>query len=107
MQDICVSDILRNSYSVVLGRVIQYSSGEGTFPGRVSPLVIISYSNTGGAVVVGGRLSRPAAHRSHANTAHSWRIPVSRQGLTVLLCLIHKGRSFDLFQGALRGVGGC
>ena len=49
-----------NRYSVVLGLVIQYLSGEGTFPGWVYPHVIISYSNTGG-VVVGGRLGRPAA----------------------------------------------
>ena len=48
MQALCVADILRNSYSVVLGRVIQYSLGEGTFSGRVSSRVTISYSNTGG-----------------------------------------------------------
>ena len=47
-----------NRYSVVLGRVIQYSSGGGTFSGRVSSRVTISYSNTAGAVVVGGRRGR-------------------------------------------------
>ena len=38
-------------YSVVLGRVIQYSSGEGTFSGRVCSRVTISYSNTGGQCI--------------------------------------------------------
>ena len=79
--------------------------GRAHFPAG-SPRVIILYSNSGGAVVVGGSLGRPAAHRSHANTPHSWRIPDSRQGLNVLLCFIQEGRCFDLFQGALRGVGG-
>ena len=105
MQAICVADILRNSYIVVLGLDIQYSSGEGTFPGRVSSRLIISYSNTGG-VVVGGRLGRPAAHRSHANTPYSRRIPISHQGFNVIFCFINEGRSFHVFQGVLRGVGG-
>ena len=39
-----------NRYIVVLGFVIQYLSGEDTFPGRPSSSVIISYSNTGGVV---------------------------------------------------------
>ena len=85
-----------NRYSVVLGLVIQYLSGEDTFSGRVSSRVIISYSNIGG-VGVGGRLGRPAAvflgrpaaHRSYANTPHSWRIPTSCQGLILLFCFIH------------------
>ena len=54
-----------NRYTVVLGLAIQYLSGKGTFPGRVSPGAIISYSNVGGrcgqsswAVVVGGRRGR-------------------------------------------------
>ena len=57
-------------YTVVLGLVIQYLSGEGTFPGRVSSRVIISYSNIGG-VVVGrrGRSSRPP-RRSHVSCEH-------------------------------------
>ena len=52
-----------NRYVVVLGLVIQYLSCEGTFPGQVSPSVIISYSNTDG-VVIGrrGRSSRPPRH---------------------------------------------
>ena len=110
MQAICVADILSNSYIVVLGRVIQYSSGEGTFSGRVSSHVTISYSNTAGAVVVGSRLGRPAAvvsaHMSHANTPYSWRIPVSRQGFILLFLFIHNSRSFDYFQCAVRAVGG-
>ena len=48
-----------NSFSLVLGLVIQYLSGEDTFSGRISSRVIISYSNIGG--VVGGRRGR--AHR--------------------------------------------
>ena len=76
----------------VLGLVIQYSMGKDTFSGRQSTRVIISYSNTGGA------------HRSHENTPHSW---ISCQGFILLFCFIHKGRCFHLFQGALRGVGGC
>ena len=69
-----------NRYIVVLGLVIQYLSGEDTFPGRESPRVIISYSNAGGA------------HRSHAKTPHSWRIPPSRQRFILLFFFIHKGR---------------
>ena len=96
MQAICLQTSSGNSYIVVLGLVIQYSLGEGTFSGRPSPRVIISYSNTGGAVV--GRLGRTTDdHRSHANTPNSWRIPASHQGLTVLFCFIHKGRCFNLF----------
>ena len=95
-----------NRFSLVLGLVIQYLSGKETFSGRVRSRVIILNSNIGG-VVVGGRLGRTTAHRSHANIPHSWRIPPSRQGFNVLFCFIHKGRSFHLFQGALRGVGGC
>ena len=52
MQALCVADILRSSYSVVLGRDIQYSSGESTFPGRVSSRVIILNSNAGGQLGV-------------------------------------------------------
>ena len=95
-----------NHYSVVLGLVIQYLSGEDTFSGRVCSRVIISHSNSGG-VVVCGRLGRTTAHKSHANTPYSWRIPPSRQGFNVSFCFIHEGRSFHLFQGVLRGVGGC
>ena len=95
-----------NRYSVVLDSDSQYLSGEGTFPGRVSPRVIISHSNSGG-VVVGGRLGRTTAHRSHANTPYSWRIPPSRQGFIVLFCFIHQGRSVHLFQRVFGAVGGC
>ena len=49
-----------NGYILVLGRVIQYSSGQGIFSSRVSPRMTISHSNIGG-VVVGGRLGRSAA----------------------------------------------
>ena len=35
-------------YSVVLGRVIRYLSGEDTFSGRVCSRVIILNSNAGG-----------------------------------------------------------
>ena len=97
-----------NRFTVDLGLVIQYSSGEGTFSGRPSSHVIISYSNTAGVVFVGGRLGRPAAvvsaHMSHANTPYSLRIPVSRQGFILLFLFIHKGRSFDYFQCAVRAV---
>ena len=51
-----------NRLSLVLGYVIQYLSGEGTFSGRQSARVIILNSNIGG-VVVGGRLGRTTAHR--------------------------------------------
>ena len=95
-----------NRYSVVLGRDIQYLSGEGTFSGRQSPRVIILNSNSGG-VVVGGRLGRTTAHRSHANTPYSWRIPASRQGFIVLFSFIHEGRSFHLFQRVFGAFGGC
>ena len=96
-----------NRYSVVLGRDIQYSLGEGTFSGRVSSRVIISYLNIGG-VVVGGRLSRTTAvHGSHANIPHSWRIPASRQGFNVLFGFIHQGRSVHLFLRVFGAVGGC
>ena len=95
-----------NRLSLVLGLVIQYLSGAVTFTGQSSSLVIISYSNTCG-IVVGGRLGRKTAHRSHANTPYSRRIPISRQGFNVIFCFIHEGRSFHLFQGGLRGVGGC
>ena len=86
-------------YIVVLGLVIQYLSGEGTFPGRQSPRVIISYSNAGAVCGHLGRMT--AAHRSHVNTPHSWRIPDSRQRLIVLLCIIH--RSFHLSQRGCEG----
>ena len=66
-QAICLQTSSGNSYIVVLGLVIQYSLGEGTFSGWPSPRVIVSYSNTGGGVV--GRLGRTTDdHRSHANT---------------------------------------
>ena len=55
-----------NRYSVVLGLLIQDSSGEDTFSGRESPCVIISYSNTGG--VVGGPLPALAARPSRQPT---------------------------------------
>ena len=52
-----------NRFSVVLGLVIQYLLGEGTFSGRESTRVDIFNSNAGRAL--GGRLGRPpAAHRS-------------------------------------------
>ena len=55
-----------------------------------------------------GRLAaRPAAHRSHANTPYSWRIPPSRQGFNVLFSFIHEGRSVHLFQRVFGAVGGC
>ena len=95
-----------NRLSLVLGLVIQYLSGEDTFSGRVCSRVIILNSNSGG-VVVGGRLGRTTAHRSHANTPYSWRIPPSRQGFIVLFCFIHKGRCFHLFQWVFGAVGGC
>ena len=96
-----------NRFSLVLGLVIQYLSGEGTFSGRQSPRVIILNSNSGG-VVVGGRLGRTTAlHRSHANTPYSWRIPPSRQGFNVLFGFIHQGRSVHLFQRVFWAVGGC
>ena len=95
-----------NRLSLVLGLVIQYLSGEGTFSGRRSPRVIILNSNSGG-VVVGGRLGRTTSHRSHVNIPHSWRIPASRQGFNVLFCFIHKGRSVHLFQRVFGVVGGC
>ena len=95
-----------NRLSLVLGYVIQYLSGEGTFSGRRSPRVIILNSNSGG-VVVGGRLGRTTAHRSHANTPYSWRIPPSRHGFIVLFCFIHQGRSVHLFQRVFGAVGGC
>ena len=94
-----------NHCSVVLGCVIQYLSGEDTFPGLVSTRVIILNSNAGGQL---GRLAaRPAAHRSHANTPYSWRIPPSRQGFNVLFCFIHEGRSYHLFQRVFGAFGGC
>ena len=97
----------RNRFSLVLGLVIQYLSGEGTFSGWQSPRVIILNSNSGG-VVVGGRLGRTTAlHRSHANTPYSWRIPPSRQGFIDLLGFIHEGRPFHLFQRVFGVVGGC
>ena len=97
----------RNRFSLVLGLVIQYLSGEGTFSGRQSPRVIILNSNSGG-VVEGGRLGRTTAlHRSHANTPYSWRIPPSRQGFIDLLGFIHEGRPFHLFQRVFGVVGGC
>ena len=47
-----------NHYSVVLGLVIQYLSGEDTFPGRLCSRVIILNSNAGGQL---GRASaRPS-----------------------------------------------
>ena len=96
-----------NRLSVVLGLVIPYLSGEGTFSGRRSPRVIILNSNSGG-VVEGGRLGRTTAlHRSHANTPYSWRIPPSRQGFIDLLGFIHEGRPFHLFQRVFGAVGGC
>ena len=100
-----------NRYSVVLGLVIQYSSGEDTF--SVSTCDHFEFKFWRGRRGRSsrpprrGRLGRPAAHRSHVNTPYSWRIPISHQGFIVLLGFIHKGRSFDLFQGVLRGVGGC
>ena len=49
-----------NRFSVVLGLVIQYSWGEGTFSGRPSSRVTISYSNTGGQLgQASARPSRP------------------------------------------------
>ena len=97
----------RNRFSLVLGLVIQYLSGEGTFSGRQSSRVIILNSNIGG-VVLGGRLGRTTAlHRSHANTPYSWRIPPSRQGFIDLLGFIHEGRPFHLFQRVFGVVGGC
>ena len=99
-----------NRYSVVLGLVIQYLSGEDTFSGRVSSSDHFTFKfwrGHRGRSCRPPRHGRPAAHRSHANTPYSWRIPISRQGFIVLLGFIHKGRSFDLFQGVLRGVGGC
>ena len=83
-----------NRYIVVLGRVIQYSSGEDTFSGRESPRVIISYTGGGAGGLL---LALSPAHRSHANTPYSWKIPASRQGFIDLLCFIHKGRCFHLF----------
>ena len=97
-----------NRYSVVLDRVIQYLSGDGTFPGRVCSRVIISHSiSNSGGVVVGGRLGRTTAHKSHANIPYSWRIPPSRQGFNVLFCFIHQGRSVHLFQRVFGAFGGC
>ena len=64
--------------------------------------MILLNSNTGGGA--GGPL---LAHRSQANTPHSWRIPASRQGFIVLLCFIHKGRCFHLFQRVFDAVGRC
>ena len=95
-----------NRLSLVLGYVIQYLSGEGTFSGRRTPRVIILNSNSGG-VVVGGRLGRTTAHRSHANTPYSWRIPPSRQGFIVLFYFTNQGRSVHLVQRVFGAVGGC
>ena len=94
-----------NRYSVVLGLVIQYSSGEDTFSGRVSSRDHFQFKFWRGQP---RRLAaRPAAHRSHANTPYSWRIPPSRQGFNVLFCFIHQGRSVHLFQRVFGAVGGC
>ena len=67
--------------------------------------MIILNSNSGGQL--GRPAARPAAHRSHANTPYSWRIPASRQGFNVLFCFIHEGRSFHLFQRVFGAFGGC
>ena len=60
-----------------------------------------------------GRLAaHPAAHRSHANTPYSWRIPGSRQGFNVLFCFI-QGVCSSLSAGVwgcwqvFAGFGGC
>ena len=84
-----------NRFNVVLGRVIQYLLGEDTFSGRVSSRDHFTFKLWQGRRGRSsrpprrGRLGRSAAHRSF------------------LFCFIHEGRCFDLFQGALRGVGGC
>ena len=95
MQAICVADILGNSYSVVLGRVIQYSSGEGTFSARVSSRVTISYSNTAGAVVSAAlpRSSRPTClmrtrrtpgeYQSHAKDSFFYFFSYTKVGLLI------------------------
>ena len=92
-----------NRYSVVLDRDIQYSSGEDTFSGRVSSRVIILNSNAGGQL--GRPAACPAAHRSHANIPHSWRIPPSRQGFNVLFYFTNQGRSVHLVQRVFGAVG--
>ena len=45
-----------------------------------------------------------AAHRSHANTPYSWRIPTSRQGFIVLLGFYTQRYVFSFLSA---GVWGC
>ena len=113
-----------NRFNVVLGLVIQYLSGESTFPGRVSSRVIISYSNIGG-VVVGGRLGRttgrpptglmrthhtPGEYQSHAKDSFFYFGSYTKVGLFISSGSVEGGwrafiTCFGLDMSIRRGLG--